>query len=113
MVAVGTIITLNMIDLPWCKINPEPKLNVLGEHLRAGKELLGVPQGLDSFAMLPVGYDFEQALFRTRLETSWTEASAVQVDWLLNGCEQAISKIQCEVFQATNAQQLGQFSHRT
>ena len=91
---LAQFISLSLTDLPWCKIHPLPKLNMLGEHLRAGEELPGVPQGLDSFAMLSVGYDFDQALFHKPLETSWTESSAAQVDWLLNGCEEAIQKIQ-------------------
>jgi hypothetical protein len=78
LVAISAIINLNMVDLPWSKMHPQPQLNMLGERLRARNELLGIQQGLDSFAMLSVGCDFEQALFHTQLETGWTEASAVQ-----------------------------------
>ena len=86
---------------------------MLGEHLRAGRELLGAPKGLDSFAMLSVGYDFDQALLHKPLETSWTDASAVQVNSLLNGCEQAIQNIQEEVLQATKVQRLGEIANKS
>ena len=86
---------------------------MIGEHLRSGKELLGDPPGLDSFAMLSVGYGFEQGLFHKPLETSWTEASTLQVDWMLNGYEQAINTIPEEVLQATKVQQLGKIDNAT
>ena len=37
----------------------------------------------------------------------------MQVDWLLNLCEQSINKIQEEVLQATKVQQLGKIAHKT
>lgn len=61
--------------------------------------------------MLSVGYDFEQASYHKPLETSWTEASKEKVDWLLNGCEQAIKKIEKEVYQATTS--IGEVANKT
>ena len=63
--------------------------------------------------MLSAAYDFDQALFYKLLETNWTEASTVQVDWLLNDCEQAINQIQEKVRNATKVQQLGHNAHET
>jgi hypothetical protein len=75
-----------MVGMPWNKIHPQPKLNMIGEHLRAGKELLGVPQGLDSFATLSVGYDFEQALFPQtigdKLDRGLHSASRLVAQWV-------------------------------
>jgi hypothetical protein len=43
--------------------------------------------------MLSVGSDFDQSIFHKHIDTSWTEASTENVDWLLNGREQAIQNI--------------------
>ena len=87
--------------------------DIISSFASAGKHLLGVPQGLDSIAMLSAGCDFEQGCYHKSLETSWAEVSAEQVDWLRNGCEQAIKKIEKEVFQVTEVQKLGDISNTT
>jgi hypothetical protein len=49
LVAVGTIINLNLIDMPWSKIQPQPKLNMLGEHSREDHKAKGNPRALSEF----------------------------------------------------------------